>query len=103
MLGQVIIIIGLQQHITELGVGNAAFAILQARADGIFLDHPIDGKMFSDIAQKIEKFEFGSPCCVINESCLIFARSKIKKLLKLNSDLCQVVFEDFFSQQVTLV
>ena len=45
----------LQQHVAELGVADAGLAVFHARADAFLGDHLVDGKMFADVAQKIEE------------------------------------------------
>ena len=63
LLAQMIKIKRLQQHVAELGVADAGLAVFHARADAFLGDHHVDGKMFADVAQKIEELT-----CAVQEA-----------------------------------
>ena len=59
-------IVGLQQHVAEFGVADAAFA-LQAAFDRIFGEHHVDGEMLADVAQEFQVAERAHPVEVVHE------------------------------------
>ena len=60
-------VIGLQQHVTELGIANAGIVSRQAALDRILGHHHADGKMFADVAQKIEIAATAHPIVVVHQ------------------------------------
>ena len=93
----------LQQHVAELGVADADFAVFHAGADAFLGDHLVDGKMFSDVAQEIEiaKRAPSTRRCPrgARDCCCV---SKSSSLASCSFHAGDVVVEDFLREQLAL-
>ena len=54
------------EHVAELGVADAAFA-LQAAFDRVFGEHYVHGKMFADVAEEFEIAERADPIEIVDQ------------------------------------
>ena len=68
---QLIKVIGLQQHVIEFQKAQILFS-LQSLTDGFGLEHFIDGKMPSDVSEKINVVEILQPVIIMNEESSVF-------------------------------
>ena len=48
-------VVRLQQHVRELGVRDPLLARLEARLDGVALDHLVDREVLADVAQEVQQ------------------------------------------------
>jgi len=61
-------VIGLQDHVGELGERDAAF---EAGAHGVLGEHPRDGEVFAHVAQQLHSAEFADPGGVVFDDGLL--------------------------------
>ncbi len=59
-------VVGLQDHVAEFGVGDALVAVGEALADGVLLDHHVDGEVLADVAEHIEVGDGAEPVEVVD-------------------------------------
>ncbi len=57
------VVVGLQEHVAELGVGDA-FAV-EAPANRVPVEHDVDGEVFADVAQEFDGRELRGPGDVV--------------------------------------
>lgn len=93
-------VVGLQQHVAELGVRQPGFA-LEPRAHAVLRDHHVDREVLADLAQEVEVVERHGPVGVVHQFCRIRA-VEVQQLRELGLDRRDVVFELFPGQQVAL-
>ena len=62
-------VVGLQQHVGELGVGDPLLAI-EAALDRLFRQHRVHGDELADVTKKLECGDVLDPRTVIDELCL---------------------------------
>jgi len=60
-------IVGLKQHIAELGVAEARVAAFEPASDRIFGQHHVDRKVLADVAQEFEVSEFFHPIEIVDQ------------------------------------
>src|SRR2546430_8180164 len=72
-----------EEHVAELGVTDARFAIFHPGAHALLGHHLVDGKMLPDVAHKIEVADVGGP------------RSIDRKSTRLNSSHSQISYAVF--------
>ena len=77
-------------------------AVFHARADGFLGDHLVDGKMLSNVAQKIEERNVLRPRGIVHEPRGILFRFKIEQLGELHFHAGDVVIENFLREQLAL-
>ena len=80
LLIQVHEVIGLQQHIGKLGIGNPVR--FQTTLDGIAIQHCVQGKVFPDITQELDNRHPHRPISVIDQGGGIVA-GKVNELAQL--------------------
>ena len=68
-------VVGLQEHVAELGVADALLAVLEPRAHRVLLDHRVDREVLADVAQHLEVAELLEPVGVVHELRAALARS----------------------------
>ena len=68
----------LQQHVTELGIADAYFAVFHARANAFFGDHLIDREVLADVPQEIEVTERRGPIRIVDQTGGIGFRIEIE-------------------------
>jgi hypothetical protein len=68
ILVQAVEVIGLQQHVRELGVRDAVLAIFETRAHRLFRDHVIDGEVLADVAQELQVGDILEPVIVVDDN-----------------------------------
>ena len=60
---QLHVVVGLQQHVAELGVGDAL--ALEPAPDGVSVQHDVDRKVLADVAQEFDRAQLGRPGQVV--------------------------------------
>lgn len=70
---------GLEQHVAELGVGDAGVAVLHAGADRILGDHPVDGEMLAHLTEELEVGHGGDPIGIIDQPGAAGGRVEIEE------------------------
>ena len=98
---QVVEIVGLEQHVAELGVADAGVAF-HAGANAVLRHHDVDGKIFPDVAQEIEVADAGGPIGVVDEARGIRGRREIEQARKLGGDAADVVRELLDGEKIAL-
>ena len=58
-------IVGLQEHVAELGVGNARVVALQPAADGVALNHGIDRKVLAHVTKEADDVDPPRPVEIV--------------------------------------
>lgn len=69
-------VVGLEDHVTELGVTDALIAVVEAIADRVLLDHRVDGEVLADVTQGVEVGEFQEPVGVVDEDRGVLGRGR---------------------------
>ena len=60
-------VVGLQQHVAELGVGDALLGSLEAGLDRLLGHHLVDGEVLADVAQVLEHRQRAEPVGVVEQ------------------------------------
>ena len=74
-------VVGLQDHVGELGVADALVAVVESLAHRVALDHRIDREVLSDIAQHVDKAQLAQPRQVVLKLGPVAAR-EVKQALE---------------------
>ena len=67
---QVEVVVCLEQHVAELGVGDALVGTLEARLDGLLGSHLVDGEVLAHLAQELDQAERAKPLGVVEQKSL---------------------------------
>jgi hypothetical protein len=102
VLAQAIKIERLQQHVAEFGVTDAGFAIFHPGAHALLGHHHVDGKMLSDIPEKIQECDLARPIGIIEQLGRIGGRFEIQQLAHLLFNRSNVCFEQFPCDELAL-
>ena len=102
MAPQVIEIIGLQEHVAELGVANAIVAILHAGADRLLGHHGIDREVLTHVAQELEVGDGPEPIKIVHQTRRIARGVEVEEPGQLLLDRGDVVLQHVRGQQVAL-
>ncbi len=95
-------IVGLEQHVAELGITQAGVGPFQPRLDRIFGQHDIDGKMLADVAQEFEVAEAAHPIVVVDQQGRGRTAVEIEEPPQLLFHAGNIGAEDLDVQEVTL-
>ena len=79
-LVQVPEVVGLQQHVAELGVRDAVLAV-DAAAHGVLGDHLVDREVLADVAEELEHVIGVGPVGVVDQRGLERPRLEVEQLL----------------------
>ena len=101
VLRQVEEVVGLQQHVAELGERDAVFALFQPGAHRVALDHLVDRKMLADVAQEIHQVQGHQPIGIVQHERPV-VRRKIEEPAQLHADPGAVLLGLLFCQQGSL-
>src|SRR5882762_2313639 len=93
----------LEEHVAELGVADAGFAILHTGAHAFFGHHLIDRKVLADVAQEIEVAHGLGPSDVVEQTGRVFRGVKIEQATELFLDLGEIGLEDLPGEQLALL
>ena len=83
---EVVEVVGLEEHVAELGVADADLAVFHACAHGFFCDHLIDGEVFADVAEEVEEADGAEPVGVVDEACGVGGGVEVEESGELGSD-----------------
>ena len=92
-------VVGLQQHVTELGVGDALLRPLEAGPDRILGHHLIDREVLPDVAQELDGRDGAQPGAVVEEEGV----GEVEELAQLGSDAVEVGVEHLPGQHGAFV
>ncbi len=96
-------IVGLEEHVAELGVAHSRVAPLQAAADGVLGEHDVDGKMLADVAEEFEISEAAHPVVVVHQQRGIAAAVEVEEPPQLGLHGGDVGAEHFQGEEVSLL
>jgi hypothetical protein len=96
-----VVVVGLQQHVTELGERNARFRF-NPGFHRVLGEHRVDGDVLSDIAQEIKDAERSSPITIVDQTGLRCPWCEVKQHLELGLDRGEIGIECRGIQQVAL-
>jgi len=102
VLAQVAEVVGLQQHVAELGVRKSVL-VGEPRLYAVFGHHLVDGDVLADVAQKLEHGYVAGPVGVVDEGCGIRAVLEVEQSLELPLDVGDVGSERVGVEQVALL
>ena len=92
-------VVRLEQHVAELGEGNAVLA-LEARAHRILGDHVVDGEMLADIPQEIHQVERKQPIGIVHHPRRVGFDVEIKEMGQLGLDRLDIGLDDLLRKQL---
>jgi hypothetical protein len=101
-MAQVEEVVGLQEHVAELGVGDAVFA-LDPRPDRFLGDHLVHRDVLADVAEKVEHPHGGRPVGIVDQRGRERARLEVEDALQLALDAGDVVAQGLPVEQVALL
>ena len=93
-------VVGLQERVGELGEAEAR--TVQAGLDAVAGQHGVDGKMLSDVAEKIEDADGAHPVGVVDEERRIGGGIEIEQTAELAPDAGDIGFEDVAGEEIAL-
>ena len=102
MAAQVIKIVGLQEHVAELGVADAIVAIFHAGADRFLGHHGVDREVLAHVPQEFEVGDGPEPIEIVHQACRIARRIEVEESGQLLLDRGDVVLQHVRGQQVAL-
>lgn len=84
--GEVVEVVGLEEHVAEFRVADANLAVFHACADGFFGDHLIDGEVLADVAEEVEEADGAEPVGVVDEASGVGGGVEVEEACELGSD-----------------
>ena len=103
MLVQVDEVVGLEEHVAELGVAQPAVGPFQAALDRVLGEHHVDGEVLADVAEELQVAEAAHPVVVVHQQGRMGAAVEVEKPLKLPLDRRHVRLEDLQGKQLALL
>jgi hypothetical protein len=92
-------VVGLQQHVAELGVGNSLFRALKSGLDRLLGHHLVHREVLADVAQEVQHGHLAQPQAVVEEKGV----RQIEELGELRTDALQMLAEHLFGEHGPLV
>ena len=92
-------VIGLQQHVTELGVADALIGALEAGLDRLLGHHLVDREVLAHVAEVLERGELAQPVCVVEQQGTV----EVEELAQLGPDAFEVPLDGLQVEQLALV
>ena len=102
VLAEVPEVVGLEQHVAELGVGDPVLA-LHAVPDRVLGHHLVDGHVLADVTEEVEHSDRGGPVGVVDQGGLQWPGLEVQQALELHLDGRDVVVERVPVEQVALL
>ena len=81
------VVVGLQEHVGELGVRDGFVWIFDALFDGFFGHHVVDGDVFADLAEEIDVAHVGIEVFVVDDFKIKIMTRQLTKMLEHALDL----------------
>ena len=94
-------VVGLEQHVAELGVGDPLIRTLEAGLDGLLGHHLVDGEVLADVAQVLEGRQRAEPVGVVEQQGA--AVVEVEELAQLGADRLEVALDGLEVEQLALV
>ena len=89
-------VVGLQQHIAELGVGDS---VGHSAADGLLGEHVVDAEVLAHVAHEVNRVDLFQPVGIVDEERRIVPGVEIQVSRQLRPDALQVLLQDFPGQK----
>ena len=99
-LEQLHVVVGLQQHVAELGVGEAG---AEAAAHRLLRQHLAHRHVLADVAQEVDGRHRHGPGAVVEQAGLGGARLEVDEAPQLGDDVLEVAGQDLVVEQVPLL
>lgn len=100
-LVEVVEVVALQEHVGELGEGDAGLLVAHAGLDGVLADHGVDRDVLAGVAEEVEEADLAHPGGVVDELSGVFdVFGEVEQAGELDTDLGDVVVEDFLGEQL---
>ena len=93
------VVVGLQQHVAELRVGDALIGALEAGAHRFLGHHLVDGEVLADVAEELEGRDRPEPVGVVEEERPVH----VEELPELRTDALQVALDGLEGEELALV
>jgi len=103
LLVQVHEIVGLQEHIAELGVAQPAVGALQAGFDRVLGEHHVDGEVLAHVAQELQEAEAAHPIVVVHHQRCVGLGGEVEEPAKLLLDGTRIGAEHLRREQTPLL
>ena len=94
-------VVGLQQHVAELGVRDPLVRPLEARLDRLLGDHLVDREVLADVAEELEDRDAAQPVDVVEEEGAVVL--EVEELAELGSDALEVALDRLEIEKLALV
>ena len=94
-------VVGLEQHVAELGVRDALIGAFETALDGLLGHHLVDGEVLAHIAQVLERREPAQPVGIVEEQCAVVV--EVEELGQLGTNPLQVALNALEVEQLALV
>ena len=92
-------VVGLEEHVAELGVADALIRSFEAGLDRLLAHHLVDGEVLADVAQELEGREIGQPVGVVEQEGPV----EIEELAQLGADVLEVRLDGLEGEELALV
>ena len=91
-------VVGLEEHVAELGVADALVRSLEARLDRLLAHHLVDREVLAHVAQELEGGECGQPVGVVEQQGPV----EIEELAQLGPDPLEVGLDGLEVEELAL-
>ena len=91
----------MEEHVTELGVADAGFAVFHAGADAFLGHHHVHRKVLADVAQEIEQGHVGRPIGIVHQPGRVELGIEVQQTGQLLFDAGNIVIEQFTGGQLS--
>ena len=82
-------VVGLQEHVAELGVGDALVRPLEPALDRLLAHHLVHGEVLPHVAEEVKRGQLAQPLAVVEEEGV----GQIEELGQLGADALEVPVE----------
>ena len=89
LVEEVQVVVRLKQHVAELGVADALFAVFQPCPHGLLGHHRVDREVLANIAQVFDQRHLAQPVGVVHQQRAVFPLER-EKTLELAADMLSV-------------
>src|SRR5579875_3603132 len=92
-------VVGLQQHVAELRVGDALVGTFEASPDGLLGHHLVDGEVLPDVTEELDQRELRQPRPVVEQEAVV----EVHEACELGADRLDVGGQDVSAQELALL